>query len=315
MYSILRNRLLPSKSILCLLVVALSVKTSGQSFDEVRPPIALAGKPVTRFQNGIFPIVEVDLATLSAVDKTGRILFTATVSVPGARTTAIRSIAVSPSGKLAVAVSAISPDGRLAPGLVFLDRNGAVTSLTRTSPFHIASIVFVDESKLAALGRATDDQWNEIPGHKVLRYYDTKGTFLSDSLPVESTRINGGHPALGGELIGRPAGVAILYREHRLLVEVDADGNAPLHVWDFASVLPAKSEFAGFGYGRSGRRTLAAMAGDLSAFFDLSVAGGKLEGRQLAIQLPPGIHGVTLLGMDGDRLALLSGGSVFFVPR
>ena len=315
MHGNMRSRHFQWRSIPWALGLTLSVNVSAQSFDEVRLPIALGGKPVTRFQNGVFPIVEADLVTLSAVDKTGHILFSATVSVPDARTTAIRSVAVSPGGKLAVAFSAISPDGRPAPGLVFLDKNGAVTSLARTSPFHIASIVFADEGKLAALGRSADDQWKEIPGHRVLRYYDAKGAFLSEALPVESARINGSHPAPGGELMARPAGVAILHREQRVLVEVDGDGKGPMHSWDISLTLPARSEFAGFSYGRSGRRTLAVMTGDQSAFFDLSVAGGKLEARPLAIQLPPGVHAVSLLGTDGDRLALLSGGSVFFVPQ
>ena len=82
---------------------------------------------------------------------------------------------------------------------------------------------------------------------------------------------------------------------------------------EFSSALPEKADFVGIGYYRSGRRVLAARTGDRTSFFDLSVAGRKLTGRPLIVPLPPDVvHGPSLIGMDGDRLVLVSDGRVFF---
>lgn len=284
---------------------------SPSQFEIVPLPLSLGGKPATSIQNGIIPVLEPDLSSFSLIDLTGRLLFSGRLQLPEASITSIRSFAISPRGELVVlSVSALSKDGRLAPALVMATARGVVKAVVRTLPFHIVSITFVDELTLAALGRCTDDQWNEIPGHNVLRFYDLSGQLQAEGFPVETARRVGHHPAQWARLVSGKAKLGFYDRHHVSWQEIDRKGTPLGSPLSLAPLLPKNSEITGVAYDSKDRRVLSVQSDRQTLLFELlQPAPGSARLQEVAgWALPIGVRGATLLGAESDQL-------VFYAPE
>lgn len=121
-------------------------RLGASQIEQVPIPLSSGGKPsISGYQNGILPLLEADLCTMSLVDTSGRVLFSGQLSLPGAIVTVILGVAVSPNQQVVIAGGAKSKDGTVAPVLVWADVRGNVKTVVQTASFFPGSVAFVGE--------------------------------------------------------------------------------------------------------------------------------------------------------------------------
>jgi hypothetical protein len=145
---------------------------------------------VPKFQNGY--VVAHDPATVLLPrvylhSRTGVQLMQAQIAIPGAYREVIKDVSISSTGIVAVAGKAYTNDGAQAWFIAWVDPNGLVEKVVRTSPFAVEQICFAQDGSLWAAGiQVTTDFKNEEDEYDVLRHYDSEGHFLQSLLPRSS---------------------------------------------------------------------------------------------------------------------------------
>ena len=187
-------------------------------------PLSMSGGPLTTFQNGFLPVIDSDL-TVQVVDATGNVVGSTRVTVPGAAVSRVYAAAVSRDRVIIAGAAAKDPEGRIASLLVFSDFKGNIIRVTRTTPFAASKFIYLHDGTLLCLGREHDDQFEEVPGHKILRFYSSDGKLTSQALNVDLLVPQGRrlHP-LNWDLVPGPDRIGLLDRVNLRYVEVDYKG-------------------------------------------------------------------------------------------
>jgi len=151
---------------------------------------------VPKFQNGYFAAYDPASVLLPQVylhSRTGVELMRTQIAIPGAYREAIRDVSISSTGTLAVAGKAFTNDGVPAWFIAWVDSNGLVERVVRTSPFGVQRICFAKDGSLWATGiQVTADFKNEADEYHVLRHYDSEGHLLQSVLPRSGFYERGG---------------------------------------------------------------------------------------------------------------------------
>jgi len=157
---------------------------------ELQPPARtepfarnLEGEPVPRFQAGRVFSKDASLGSFWIEQAGGDSPVQATLSLPGAYRIAIRDVAVSFDGKLAVCASAMDREGRFVPVIVWAEADGTVSRVVRTAPFGAMHIGFTANGSLWAAGVVKKNTRDEEEVYDVLRQYDADGRFVRSLLP------------------------------------------------------------------------------------------------------------------------------------
>jgi len=273
-------------------------------YNQTTLPVSQGGKMPTFFHNGVFPIVEVDYASLSLVGSNGSILFTGLAIVPGSKMTFIASVSASPTGALVLCGSAMSPEGKVVPVLLLGNTKGEMKSIVRTSPFFPVSVVFVGENTIAALGRVSDENFKSIPGHKVVRIYDANGKLKAEAVPEETILHNGAHPVQSMRLVSDNERIGLFDLSNGRWGELTQDGVVKRPILALLPLLPVGAKVTGVSLGRK-LTTFSVQINDTSQCFDLDESGGKPALKWVAgLKMPPGVTGYRLVGSDVESMVL-----------
>jgi hypothetical protein len=170
-------------------------------FDQPARSVSLTSpgqSSLVHFQNGYFVSFDRPTATVSLFDRDGRRLPDLTLnSVPGITRVTIRNVALSPDGAVVVAASCYSAEAQVVSALIWADLSGKITKVVRTSPYAALSLAFASDGTLWTAGREHGANKSSLPGHHIVRQFDSTGKMLQSLLPVESFPTPKGvyHPA------------------------------------------------------------------------------------------------------------------------
>ncbi len=160
-----------------------------------------AGKPfVPLFSHGKV-VIRKSTSSFQVYGQSGVLVADLAVSIPEARRITVRDVAVAPSGELAVSAGLLGDNEQFVSAILWLDANGTITRVVRTSPFAAVRLVFTPDGYLWALGRVHDSDFNTVPGHEILRQYDQNGRLCRSALPVQDVPCGRTHPMNGAFLL------------------------------------------------------------------------------------------------------------------
>jgi hypothetical protein len=269
------------------------------------------------------PLRDADRRTITIVDSRGSVVSSFRLSVPEAVVTGVFHLAISADRTLVAAVEAKGPEGRYASLLVFSDLEGKIQRIVRTNPFAAVRPLFLSEGRLLCVGREIDEQFNEIEGYHVLRFYSPQGVLLSRAVPIDLLRPTRRDPEpMEWDVAAGDGRIAMFDRDRLRYVEFDEQGNilrplAPLGFDPPAGALGLAL--------LSGGRCLIGIeqrnAGELKDRFTLLLLRWGAAGlqRRLVRQIAPpeGAFGFSVLGVHEGKVVLMTtpGDTMVFVPE
>ena len=148
----------------------------------MRLSINLSGRSTSVFQNGFLPLRDVGAPNITLLDVDGQLAASFTLIIPDAAVTIVRDATVSSEKTIVAAVGAKSQSGQLASLLVFTDLNGTPKRIVQTNPFVATQVRFLPDGSLLCVGREHDEQFDDVPGHSVLRFYSAAGVLQGKAL-------------------------------------------------------------------------------------------------------------------------------------
>lgn len=141
-----------------------------------------------RFRNGFFLTYDFDRPTVWSFDAAGRQLMEVPLSMPGIAKILIKDVAAAVDGTVVAATSASTARGEWVALLFWIEPNGRIARVVRTSPFGLARVTFASDGSLWAAGVVKDSQYRELPEYDMLCQYSVDGRLLRTALPRTSFR-------------------------------------------------------------------------------------------------------------------------------
>lgn len=284
--------------------------------------VSLGGRHLCPFQNGYLPVCDADRQTITILDSRGNLVSSFRPSLPEAVLIGVFHLAISADRKLVAAVEAKGPDGRYANLLVFCDLQGKIRRIVRTNPFAAVRPLFLSDGRLVCVGREIDEQFDEIKGYHVLRFYSPEGVLLAEQVPIDLLRPTRRDPEpMEWDLAVGDGRIAVLDRDRLRYAEFDERGNVvrPLTSLGFdppvggtgLALLPGGRCLIGIEHRRAGEMK------DRFALYLLRWGASGLERRLLRRIVPPeGTFGFYVLGAHEEKVVLLAtpGNGMIFVP-
>jgi hypothetical protein len=223
--------------------IAFSSEITPKSVSSAPVPVDLAGRRVESFENGFITSVATTLGEIWVFNETGRKVRDVRVVLPDADLERINDVAISREGRIAVAVTAYTKDGKFAKALAWIDSDGNVEKLVRTSPFAVREIRFANDGTLWALGDVYDETITNqpVPPYDVLWQFDAQGHRIRTALPKASFKTNS-QVASQAELTVAGNTVAVYFKPQRELVEVSSSGET-LGRWAVPAPEANRAEF------------------------------------------------------------------------
>lgn len=284
---------------------------------------SLAGRHLCPFQNGYLPVCDADRQTITILDSRGNLVSSFRPSLPEAVLIGVFHLAISADRTLVAAVEAKGPDGRYANLLVFCDLQGKIRRIVRTNPFAAVRPLFLSDGRLVCVGREIDEQFDEIEGYHVLRFYSPEGVLLAKQVPIDLLRPTRRDPEpMEWDLAVGDGRIAMLDRDRLRYAEFDERGNVvrPLTSLGFdppvggtgLALLPGGRCLIGIEH-----RKASEMKGRFQLYL-LRWSAAGVERRLLGQIAPPeGTFGFYVLGVHEDKVVLLAtpGNRMIFVPE
>lgn len=305
------------RTLIKLLASAPASVFAGGTSQLVSLPIPIGDGPVPVFENGFVGIIDANRRTIHRLDMAGRLAGPLYVTVPGADSWMVMTAGISRAGVFAAGVGAKDSAGRLASLLVLANPGAADARIIQLGGFGVGKVAFLPGGEIVCLGREVDQNFSEVPGHEVLRFYSPDGVLLRKALPVETLRPvrKDKHPLnwlmrVNGRTIGLLDGEGFRYSE------VDHSGE----VMRPPGPLPAFAGpvvISGFALADNGDRIVSVQVGEpvgerlnfgrRTALYRFAGAPNTAATRTLIEPsfLPEWVRGTMVLGLDGDRLVLL----------
>jgi hypothetical protein len=173
---------------LCLSLLAAAAQICADPLKVTLEPVKTDKEVVIpKWQNGYFVSFDVpnggSKPNIYVHDRIGKLVAAVAVDVPESIDTGIADVAISSDREIAVALGARSADGREGAFLEFIDKNGRVRLLLRTTPFTIRRIAFGYNGNLWAFGWQLDSNGMEVAQYDILREYNPAGVMLRSALP------------------------------------------------------------------------------------------------------------------------------------
>jgi len=188
-----------------------------------------AHQPVPNWQNGYvlaWDSVSTAVPYVFAFDPSGRLVTQSRMEIPQATRIIVRNVAAAPAGTLVVAGSAGTADGQFASYLAWVSPGGKLERLVGGSMFAALRVCFASDGTLWAFGRARTPNYQEQPGHDVLRQYSNDGRMVRSLLPRESfARDDHRHPAEGSFLVAAKDRVGLYSTSAKEWIEVSLSGD------------------------------------------------------------------------------------------
>lgn len=285
--------------------------------------VSLGGRHLCPFQNGYLPVCDADRQTITIVDSHGNLVSSFRLSLPEAVLIGVFHLAISADRTLVAAVEAKGPDGRYANLLVFCGLEGKIRRIVRTNPFAVVRPLFLSDGRLVCVGREIDEQFNEIEGYHVLRFYSRDGVLLARAAPIDLLRPTRRDPEpMEWDLAAGDGRIAMLDRAGLRYVEFDDQGNVIRSLTPLGFDPPAGT--LGLALLAGGRCLIGIehrKAGKLKDRFELCLlrwGAAGLERRLLRRIAPPeGAFGFFVLGVHEGNVVLLTtpGNKMIFVPE
>jgi hypothetical protein len=136
-----------------------------------------------RFMNGYLIHWNVESAAITWYTSLGELVRRTTLRLPGVERCIVRDATANVDGTLVIAASAYSISGQPASVLVWLNKEGSVNRVVRTSPFASLHITTDSTGVLWAIGRVHDSDYRATAQHDVIRQYSEDGTLIRTFFP------------------------------------------------------------------------------------------------------------------------------------
>jgi hypothetical protein len=280
-------------------------------------PLNLGNLSIPVFQNGFLGVIESDRTTIKLVDLSGRLISTTRIEVPGASVAFIVTLAISQMGGIVAAVSAKDDAGRLASLLVFINPGGAINRIVRLDRFGVGGIDFLSDGTILCVGREYDDEFKEVPGHEILRFYSSVGSFLRKALRVDLLRPErkAAHP-LNWLMRVNQSRIALVDKAGLRYCELDHSG-AILRLPEAIPAFEGTVRLNGFALTNDGDRVVSVEAGEAinkAVSFGRTTSvyrfGGPVNSIHRRTKLdestsPEWVRGSMVLGADRTNLVLM----------
>ena len=198
-YSVRRSKVLPMMALIqliamfCLVVPlqAYEIRAIGRHEDFSHRDTS--HKPIPKYRDGyVFSINQsrngIWIDHVVSGPQIERVL-----SLPDSFRFLISGIAVSFDGRIAVSGRATDRMGRISSLIVWLELDGSIIRIVRTSPFSVRDIEFTADGSLWAIGMEVESQM-EKSVHDVVRQYDSGGRLVRSLLPRLSLSTGKPHP-------------------------------------------------------------------------------------------------------------------------
>ncbi|MBI3679543.1 MAG: hypothetical protein HY235_04025 [Acidobacteria bacterium] len=276
---------------------------------EVRLPVDLSGRPVPVFHNGFLAAIDSDHLTVHVINAGGNLVMSCRVAVPGASVTSVHAVSVSPQKTIVAAAAAKDSEGRYAALLAFFDFRGNLIRFVRTTPFGVGRPVFLPDGRLLCLGREHDDQYEDVEGHNILRFYSADGVLESKALNVNLLRPNRKelHPLNWMLAVGKNR-VGALDRDNLRYTEFDLGGAIVRPLSRLGIDPPA--QVTGIALLSNGDRLVSTQhdGGRSFGLYKLTDSGNNqvVPRAVTGIALPDGVKGFQVLGVDNADVVFLS---------
>lgn len=296
--------------------IALQKAAWAESPTEALLSIDLGGRPFPAFQNGFLSAIDSDGLTVRVVDRTGNLVTSCQVAVPGASISRVYEAAISPQKTIIMATAATDSDGRYASLLIFADFEGKLIRMVRTNPFAAGKLVSLADGRLVCIGREHDEQFNDVESHSIMRVYSSGGVLISKGINVNLLRPNwkDSHPLNWMPTAGTDR-IGLLDKDTLRYVEFDLNGriirplaslgiDPPVRVSGIA-LLSDGSRLVSVAHGQATGTTY--RYGFSFGVYKLQGPGDRIVKRAVTeIPLPRGAKGLQVLGVWEDNVVLLS---------
>lgn len=295
----------------------------GGAWEEALVSVSLGGRHLCSFQNGHLLVRDADRQTVTIVDSRGGVVGSFRLTIPEAVVIGVFHLAISGDRTLVAAVEAKALDGRYANLLVWSDLAGTVKRIVRTNPFAVVRPLFLSDGRLLCVGREISEQFDEIEGYRVLRFYSPEGVLLGKAAPIDLLRPTRRDPEpMEWDVVAGYGRIGMLDRANLRYVEFDDRGNLLRPLTGVGFDRPAGT--TGFAL-LSGDRSLIGIehreAGQLKDRFRLYLVRWSPAGlnRQPLTQIAPpeGAFGFSVLGAHQGKVVLMTtpGQKMVFVPE
>lgn len=245
--------------------------------------------------------------------KTGRLAVDTNLVLPDVARIQIRHAAIAQDGTIAVTAALFGRQGEFVSSILWLDSNGHIQRVVRTSPFAAARLVFAPDGSLWAAGRLHDDKFETAPDHDILRKYDAKGAMCGSALPLRglNTAVDK-HPGTSALLMSSGTRLGVYVASTNEWFELDFDGN-PLGRWQLPP-LPAGLVVSGAGFTDAHGPVLSLLGPPTAAAPQVAKRNVKIlqfdRSRTALVEaggideLPPNRGTAVVIGADGDSVVL-----------
>lgn len=285
-----------------------------QSTGKARPVTRdLALQPVARYQAGSLFSRDSSLSILWLEDVVeGSTVFEKALTLPDSYRVMISGVAVSFDGTIAAAASATDRHGRASSAIAWLNGDGSLIRVVRTTPFGAHEVSFTADGSLWASGMETklDPVRKETPVHDVLRRYSPDGMLAGTYLPRLSLSTEWRHPAYhGGLLVTSRERVGFVSDSARQWAVLSADGtilgqgkiSAPEGFRIYVGAITDSGRLFVSGSWRGGK-PLAYANSPQPAVFEINQGNGELELVDVYPGTFPGGQMGKLVGSEGEEL-------------
>jgi hypothetical protein len=258
---------------------------------------------LTRFEDGVSP------AKLMVFDRSGKMSTQAELTfAPYIR---VRDIAVSPSGRVAVAGSARDATSTV-HFIAWLSASGSVEFIVRSDPFGAELLTFATDGSLWVFGGQNTRQ-----SHPMLHQYGVDGKLIKSTLPSSTVwQGKGLHPALGAFMTATDGRIGIAMKYAGLWVEVSTLDGGVTGQWPLP---PNSDRQLSAGMTTSGRVYLELENTDVTgvSVFTLDKQSGHWRPVDISPVVPTRSERwmVHILGGDGENVVMTNNWLDYVVMR
>lgn len=292
-----------SAMLFCLLVVASGMPGAAAS-NTVLIPRDNSGQRLPVFSAGYTIFFDRTAATIWSYDRAGTLRTHVTLSLPEAAQVSITEVAAARDGRLVAAGSVTSSEGQKAGAIFWIDVQGKLERVVRTTPFFSTRLAFGPRDLLWAAGRVTDAGFRETPQHEVIRQFDQEGKEVRATTPRDSFS-SGRHPCSRCFLAANSTTIGFYSDSTNEYVELDSSGSQTGR-WKTAP-LPESVDLVGSALTTSGDFYLGGGTTNAGGFKTLLYRLNKATGAFVPVDVPAdtgSTRALTLIGADGDRLVI-----------
>lgn len=292
-------------------VVSISAQSQPIIPNSVQLTRDVVGQGHRYWENGFLAVRETEAPTVHLYDRSGKKLWTRTVSISGASTSGLLPAAIWPDGTTAVAGGARSPDGALAGFIAWIDTSGQITKVVRTTPFIAWYMTVTPDGNLWAFGRAFNPPGAKVDTpHQMVRSFSKDGIQLRESMQRDAFA-TWPHPTTEAGIAHHGDRIGLYLSRSSGWIELSAETGEE----KFRTKVnqPASFRLKRAVYGPRGELYLSGSVSDqtrkrrVSAFAKVEPQSGKWT--DLTPTLTAGeLKGASIVGTDGRYLVLSSAG-------